>query len=745
MASARQAQLAEQRRASKSLQFGDARRVLSPSSNSIASISRKTTTAELEAMISKYNDGLISNEEMRSFLQKSVNAPGLTPSDKTDLDQQIRDFDSRVQKDQLEAQYKGAQDNSIAKVQAASALAAFYQTRAASMVPGTPAHSQAIENQGVWQNSAVELQQKAATLQRRNMRYGEEQKINQLPNNSAERSYAKSQMYKKLYDQALADGDNEDANKYASYYQQELTNAEEKATNEYVTGEKTEIKNIMGQLVDSYHDGRINEAEYLQVLSEIAPRIEETGDYGLINALNRTTDTVYKNQQKGGMNRGTTSDGLPVVLGKSKGGTGSGTNVDSDSQFTEIKRSAEQDFREGRISAVHYAGVLADAAKERVVDLQETVNALSQMNPDSYTKYNGRKTKVSDALDKYEKELGEQSNLVNQVRQGDAAVVFNEKTKKYDIVRPSQTKDFDKLYVTDSQGIAYKAQEELTPASEEDEMNPDLELVTKEGKKYLKGQIVNMYDPNGNLVQYRKQGDRYLPIINENANPTIKRDLDNLTKYINQKADEAVKAGKTFNSNDYLFNSEGLQSLVESGEMKKVAQTVENKKKSADQLAVEQARGFVSPIPQDQMIKEKPTVRATKILQAVNNPIGAVIDAGIEKAADVVKPIAPVVKQAVTNFGKTPTATPINPNQASFNSIGTKAPEPVIKVPQQAKSNPVVKQELNKALPAAKQMNFNPQPQNLLQKAGSFVSNAAQSVKNAYSEAMKKLPFKFGW
>src|SRR5581483_6808670 len=298
--SARVAQLLEQRRASKALSsFGTRIRTLAPSNNVISTISKQTATAELNSMVSKYNNGQVSNEDMRLFLEKMANNSALSTNDRLEVQNQIADFDNRIKGDQLTTAYKAAPDNSLAQVQAATALAQFYTQRASTMQPGTPAHSQALENAAEWNAKVTDINQNIKKVASQNLRYQEEAKVNALPSNSAGRAKQKAEMWQKLYDQAVTDGDVVSANKYAANYQQEITTAQELASKEDVQAEKSTLTDFLNKLANDYHDGRIGEQEYLQALADVSPRIDATNDYGLINALNRTTDTVQKNLDKG--------------------------------------------------------------------------------------------------------------------------------------------------------------------------------------------------------------------------------------------------------------------------------------------------------------------------------------------------------------------------------------------------------------------------------------------------------------
>ncbi len=326
MPSARLASLLEQRKLSKGLQFGDNRRILAPANNAIATIARKTAATELESMVGKYNNGLVTNEDMRAFLEKMTTNPGLSESDRLDVTTQLRDFDNRIQGDKLNAEFKAAPDNSIAQVQAVQRLISYHRNRAGGMASGTPAQSQALENSAVWEQKLVDINKSMATLQRRNLRYSEEEKVNQLPNNSAERSYARSQMYKKLYDDAVASGDTVDASKYASYYQQELTNAEEQGIREQeqevkaaAAEDKKKLSDAINTTMNDYHDGKISGDDALAQLEEANKFAYDNGDTAALNRLNGLSITINREIDKGIVY--TSVNGLSQ---KSKGGGGGG-------------------------------------------------------------------------------------------------------------------------------------------------------------------------------------------------------------------------------------------------------------------------------------------------------------------------------------------------------------------------------------------------------------------------------------
>ncbi len=486
MASARLAQLLEQRKATKAISslFGEKRRILSPSNTTISSIARKTITAELEAMVNKYNDGLIGNDEMRTFLAKTKDNSTLTSLEKVDLEDQIRDFDSKIFKDKLEANFRGAPENSLAQAQAASALANYYQTRASTMVEGTPAHSQATENFAVWNQKGMDIQENVKTLARRNQRYVLEAKVNEMPTNSSERALAKANMWKELYDQAAADEDATEANKYASYYQQEITKANELADREFEREEKESyqqekgaLTNIINTMADQYHDNKISAMEFANQLEAVNQRAVELGDVSLQLAVNRWSDKLAKDIEKG-VKRGTIGN-LPTVTGRGGKGGGAQTNWDKqDFDYSDNLRLAQDDFKAGKSTPEEYLQDIAYNVQERAGYLSEriqTIESIARENPNTKVTYNGKKQKAEDILDNLYEEwdsLEEQAGAANsgnfallEVAPSEGTELGKGKSKvTYRIVDPRTFEEG--TVVADDQGILHELQSKkiwLTP------------------------------------------------------------------------------------------------------------------------------------------------------------------------------------------------------------------------------------------------------------------------------------------
>jgi hypothetical protein len=432
MANARLASLLANR--SKSLYNSSGSiRILAPSNSSINSIAKQTASSELDIMVSKYNSGMVSNQEMRAFLAKTLNNPGISATDRLNVDEQLRDFDNKIVGDRLVTAYKSAPDNSAQQVQALQALSSYWKTRAGTMQQDTPAFATASDNAAQYDQKIIDVTDSINKTARQNKRYIAEQGINQIPNNTAENSYARSQMWKSLYEDAVATGDTVVANQYLANYQQELTNAEVRGTKELQDKTVGDIKDEMANLQNLYHDGKISEQQYLDELGRIAPRIDEARDNGLNRTFDRTVDTVQKNLSKGGLNRGVTANGLPFVGKGTKGSGGSTTNYeDEDNDYASDLRMLHQDYANGDIDGKQFleayniliiGGTAADgtSVKGYANQLDERIDSLQALS-DSGTKKVGRKT-VASLLEEATTERNDIDYQTSALESGDSAAI----------------------------------------------------------------------------------------------------------------------------------------------------------------------------------------------------------------------------------------------------------------------------------------------------------------------------------
>lgn len=524
MASARQQALYD-RRASNKIH------ILAPAQTGISSIAKQNASNETDIMIAKYNSGQIGNEEMKLFLQKQLVSPYTSQSDKTQIQTKLLDFDILIEKDRLEAVFKSAPENSLQKEQAAQALAQFYTNRASTMVAGTPAHSQALENAGVWKQTIASIQSSVSRQQRKNLENSLLQKVNSLPTSSSERSQAQAEMYKQLYDMANSQGDTEDAQAYAAKYNQALTMAQQYQQTEAEQtsrANRKDVINTFNQAKNDYHDGKIDANTYYSILTQINDYAVQNNDATLQNSVNSETDRVAKIEAKGGLNRGTIG-GLPVVLGK--GGAGAGT---TDWDQTDYKISngmvlAQRFLKDGQTpdgkayTPEDYSrdiGNLVDAKATLIDQRINDIEAIASENPNVKVVFNGKRTRAADVLQTLYKEQDEikpQSDAVNagtfaimevapnQFTKAGAYKISGKSTPEYQVIDinsiPPELKD---LLVQDDQGIyhqAYRKKIEIS-ADQYDSFNPSMSYDKNTGKYYkLSDQLsVDLYQPEKSKI-----------------------------------------------------------------------------------------------------------------------------------------------------------------------------------------------------------------------------------------------------
>lgn len=503
--SARQAQLQNQRSP-----YGKMR-VLSPSNNSISSISRQNTQSELKTMIERYNDGIISNSEMNAFLGRIVNSPGLTVSERVDVEGQIRNFDSLVRKDQLETAFKQAPELSLEKVQAAQAIADFYRNRAATMSPDTPAYNQALQNAATWDSQVASINESANKLQRQNQRYLAEQKVNMIPTGTSQNAIAKSQMYQNLAQEAYNDGDITEYNKYLSYANQFQTQSQELALKEQDKTTKEERNNIINYLntaINNYHDGKINGQQMAQVLTDIDNWAVQNNDSSLLLKVNTESDKLAKIEAKGGYNRSTYNN-LPVVLGKGTTG-GSSTNWDvEDKDYSDNIRVAQEMLKSGKWDVNKYNEVMGKILSERQGQIDERVNtleAIAETNPNDKYYYGGKKQRVADLLERIYAEQGELDPQVQAFQNGTATVVevppdkkMGKNTVTYQLIDvnsiPPEEKD---QYAADESGVLHKILRDQVA------ITPDLQ------KNVFNGYYTDPETGESQPVRYDTSGNAYI-------------------------------------------------------------------------------------------------------------------------------------------------------------------------------------------------------------------------------------------
>jgi len=389
--------------------FQRGRRVPSLSSKA-ASIAERTQRAEDSDIVKRYQDGLVSNEEFLSYLRRVLKRPTLSPSDRIEVQDTIRDTKRRIQVEALEAAYSQAPERSVARAEAASRIAQFYRQQADEMIPGTPAYSSAMQQAARWDAQAESITNAVEKDSRALLRAQRELEISATIDKDSEATAAKAEMFYELAQEAAQDGDVLAAQKY-----QKMGNDKYQQSQElYLKEQKSQALKDLTNIEVQWHDGTISFDDAMTRLAEINGLAVELGDVNLMEAVRNVGDRLAKDQAKGGLKRGVIQ-GLPVVYGRSGKGTGgdvvlsSGkTAWEAEQDYVAKMRDIQERETSGEIDAQTATVLKTKLVVDRYNELKELEAAFGEIaatNPKAKVSFMGTKTKVGNALKKIESEL----------------------------------------------------------------------------------------------------------------------------------------------------------------------------------------------------------------------------------------------------------------------------------------------------------------------------------------------------
>ena len=570
MISARFAQLRDQRSQSKQLSGGI--RILTGGSTATRAdaIEKKTLTDELAIKTQQYNDGIIGNEAMRSYLTGLSTNSTLSEREKADIQSQIREFDDRITVSRMEAIYKNSPDNSTQKIQSAKTLANFYNAKASSLMSGTPAQSDALTKAGQW-GQVVDSETTQVEKQNRALKRAQLfNKVAEALPGSIDEATQKAQAYIQLAQQARADGNETEALNYesqATNLTQQIPQIQERIDKENGTAQRKAILSSVAEYENMYRRGEITGDDLIKSLMEVDNYAAGIGDTSLQLRLTNIAQGVYRDQEKGitysnngefgdknkpggagdliyDPDTGQLSYGAPSAPGVVDGaarGTGRSSNgsvatsqpgskqssgkltlSQLQADYEDKVRQAHQYFIDGqrpdgkRFDSKAYITTLAVLSADRTNDLNNIVTQLKQVDPNAKIMFEGTKTKVRDLVDKFEKEFKNVSVEANQLAKGEVVPVmtYGDTTGGTVNGRPivelkplSSIKNLKTDYVQDSQGIYHQTkQDEVVLNTPQD--------VAAFQKQNPTAQI--KLDPQTGA--YKALSNRYVDVTDENGN-----------------------------------------------------------------------------------------------------------------------------------------------------------------------------------------------------------------------------------
>lgn len=603
MANARASALAARRTSG----FGDSIRILAPASTGLSSLAKQTAANETDIMISKYNAGLIGNEEMKAFLQAQLNNQYVSASDKTQIQTKLLDFDVLIEKDRLESVFKQAPENSLAKMNAATALADFYTRRASSMTAGTPAHSQALENAGMWQANVKNIQDSVNKQTLSNYEDTMLMEINKLPTSSSDKASAMAEMYSKLQSLATQQGDIATANEYAARAAQQQTYAQQYAEAESQKSNKAiraDVINAVKLARNDYLTGQLSYEEYKNILIEANDYAVQNEDGTLLTSLTGYATEMEKQQAKGGPG-GTNLGGSLFAKTKGTGGSGGGSAADQMSQdYSDDVRLFQEAYIKGVDASGQpygedrYKADMKEAVNDRIGSLETLYTSVMSMGDNEKVWWNGRYSKAGTVRDDIEKEWNKIQGMDQAIDAGTFMIMgtnptedIGKNTVKFEPIDTRFLNEQDQaLLAVDDSGIGWTGKMNKVQI---DDAEYETAKLTGSSEGYSR-------DPKTGL-KYKETGLVW-DVIDPVTGQIYKQQKDETGKLVSSAQVRKEATGLGYGEKDMVdFDPEFAKRVTEQQATmtaEQVAQHLEKKKKidalQAQQLIDKQVKGLVT-------------------------------------------------------------------------------------------------------------------------------------------------------
>lgn len=706
MASARQSSLYERRYQYQSPFSGETRRILAPRSVGLSSVVRQQASGELDVMISRYNNGLIGNEEMKSFLTSQANNQYLSESDRAQVQEKLVDFDALIEKDRLEAVFKAAPEASLEKANAAIALSEFYTKRASSMVPGTPAYLQAQENAATWSQNVQAIQESVNKKQLSNYETSMMQQINTLQTSSSERSSAMATMYSKLADLATQQGDQETANEYIAKQRQQETIASQYAAEEQEQMTKTEMKQYIAEQEARIAQMPNNTAEEIaakrDLYEDIANKYAEMGDqYNADKYAAKYYDASEKYEKKAAATSASSAASASAQAAK---------------DYSDNIRLAQERYINGQYDSSQFTSPeeeYKDSLSHAVNEWKETIGSIRNlaysMDANEKISWNGKTRRVGDVIDEIDAEYAKVDGLDNAIQSGTVMLKelpvsskMGKNVPKYELVDIRNISDEESyLLAPDETGILHSGEMKMEEISQKD--FEDAKLSGEAAGYTYNSKTGRYYRPAGIkfTVVDPETGQSYVQSSNEQGKVLSYRSI----------RDEARKLG--YKDTDIIDFDPEKAARVTSEQAAMTQQEVAKSREKAKKIQLKQEeKGLINQVAQKtDTILPRITQGARTVGEQLKDTAVAVAKSPTLAAVDVGKNL--VGELANTNVGE-------KINQTI---------QPAVQKVQQA-VQPTVQRVQQAAQPAVQQV----------QKAVQPAVNTAQQVYNKLPEPIKQAP-----
>jgi len=457
----------------------------------------------------QYEAGEISLDKLIEHLSEQKKMPWVSVEEKRLIDQGIKDLRIQQKDETMNRRYEAGEID-------AKGMLAYYQTKLATMVPGSPVYERQQATIAEWQKQVNKEDRELFATQEATRVYA--QTAGAMTSADYE---GLASMYDNLAGMASADNEPQEAAEYQQSAAQARDNAqiqkereEAEVEAEAVAGEKEARNDLIDKInlaINSYHDETITTARFMALLDEYQTEAVSTGNTDLLLDMNAWVDKAIKG-------KGTISAAKDGGVGGSPISGTSGMSWDEeDAIYERILRNIQKAFaageKDGKLyDATDYASDLFEITAIRKDQVEERTAYLEGLDPEAKTRYDGSKQQNDNLHKKFTAELDEIDSVTLPAAQelatgvgpgGDWSYVVVENERGIPETRLMKTPEgVGTLYMPDETGKLHQIKRELITDLTPDEM-------TQAQQNQVAG-IPTTIERNGKLYRVTTREGRYV-------------------------------------------------------------------------------------------------------------------------------------------------------------------------------------------------------------------------------------------
>lgn len=362
------------------------------------SLIQKRADLEDQVMQKKYDNGEITLDELVTHLKKAATRSWVSVEQRDLLMEEIQSLEQNKLDEVIASQYKNGQIT-------ARQVAAYSKSKLGKLNPSSPLAQQLQAEISGWEEKAnqedIDLEERRILAEASAKEDGAEQQL------FLEKSY------NELADKANAMGFKEEAYGYTVKANEAKFKIDAYKEQSAATTSKQDRENLVGDmnlLINDYHDGRVDATTFLGQLDQLESKAVSSGYSDLLDDMNKWVDAVREDMVYGkAWDRGGTRIGRKST-GTGTGGTGwrgasGGDWETNEQQYKNNVKELQNKLATGQINGDQYKAGLSEVMADRVKDVSDYINHLSDLDDATKVVFNGTKKKVGDVIESLTAEL----------------------------------------------------------------------------------------------------------------------------------------------------------------------------------------------------------------------------------------------------------------------------------------------------------------------------------------------------